>query len=95
MRPGYSQGAELLGDQQRGVVRQHDAAGAEADAACAMGDMGQGDGGGGAGDPWHVVVLGHPVARIAQRLGMAGEVGGIAQRLAGVATFGHGREVEN
>ena len=87
--------AELLGDQQRSVIRQHDAAGADADAARAGRDMRQRDRGRGTGDARQVVMLGHPVAAIAQRLDMAREVERIAQRLAGVAAFDNGGEIEN
>jgi hypothetical protein len=87
------EGAELLRDHQRRVVRQHDAAGADADGARARRDVGQRDG------RWrrwrcrHVVVLGHPVALVAQRLGVPREVERVAQRLPGVAAFGDGGEV--
>ena len=68
------EGAELLGDQQRRVVRQHDAARPDTDRAGRDRDMRQGYRGGGAGDPRHVVVLRHPVAMITQRLHVTGEV---------------------
>ena len=38
------EGAELLGDDERRVVRLHDSAGADADGFCAAGDVGDGDG---------------------------------------------------
>ena len=68
MRPGKSarQRAELLGDHVGRVVRQHDAAGADADRLRAGGDVGDHDRGRGARDAGHVVVLGDPEAAIAQ-----------------------------
>jgi hypothetical protein len=41
------------------------------------------------------VVLGHPVAAVAQPLGQAGEVEAVAQGLAGVATLDDRRQVEH
>ena len=35
------------------------------------------------------MMLGHPEALVAEPLGVAGEVGGVAQRLTGVAAFGN------
>ena len=61
----------------------------------ARGDMGQRDGGGAAGEAGHVVVLGHPEAPVAERLDMAGEVEGVAQRLAGAGALRDGGEVED
>jgi hypothetical protein len=65
--------AELLGNQQRSVIRQHNAAGTDADAVRARPDMRQRDRGRRTGDARQVVMFGHPVAAIAQRLGMARE----------------------
>ena len=87
--------AELFGDQQRRVIRQHDAARADADRAGGHGDMGQSHCRRRAGDSRHVMVFGHPVAPEAQRLHMTGEVDRIAQRLAGVTAFGNGRKIED
>ncbi len=89
------QRAELLGDDQRGVVRQHDAAGADPDGAGAGGDMGECDRGRSTGYARHVVMLGHPISRIAQCLDVAGQIERVAQRLASVAAFGNRRQVEN
>ena len=76
MRPGWSvgEGAELLGDHQRRVVRQHDAAGAEADRLGVGGDVGDQDRGRRAGDRADVVVLGVPDALVAEALGRPGEL---------------------
>ena len=50
---------------------------------------------GSAGDPGHVVVLGHPVPPIAPRFGMLGEVPCIGQGGGGIAPFGDQREIKN
>ncbi len=59
---------ELLGHLQRRVVGQHDAAGADADARGAAGDVADQHRGGGAGDARHVVVLGQPEPVVAPAL---------------------------
>ena len=59
------QRAELLGDHQRRVVGQHDAAGADADRRRAPGHVADRHRGRRAGDAGHVVVLGQPVADVA------------------------------
>jgi hypothetical protein len=41
------------------------------------------------------MMLGHPEAVVAKPLDMAGEVGGVAERLTGVATFGNRRQVQD
>jgi len=57
--------AELLGDLQRRIVRQHDAAGADADRRRAAGDVADQHRRRRARDAGHVVMLGEPVARVA------------------------------
>jgi hypothetical protein len=89
------EGAELLGDDQRRVVGQHDAAGAHPDGAGAAGDMPDDHRGGGAGHADHVVVLGHPVAPVAPGFGVTGEVEGVAQRVGGGVAPAHRDEVED
>ena len=59
------EGAELLGDDKRRVIGEHDAAGAYADGTGACSDVGDDYGGGGAGDSRHVVVFGEPVTPVA------------------------------
>ena len=71
---------EALGDHQRRVVRQHDAARADAHVLGNRGDLADHDVGRGAGDRRQVVVLGDPVAREAEPVGEAGEVERVAQR---------------
>ncbi len=74
------QGAELLGDHQRGVVGQHHAAGAETDALGVGGEVGEEHGGRGGGDAGHGVVLGDPVAVEATAFGRTGDVDGRTDR---------------
>ncbi len=68
------QRAELLRDHQRRVVRQHDAAGADPNAARAAGNMADHDRRRGARDAGDVVMLGEPVALITEALGVTCEV---------------------
>ena len=62
--------AELLRDHERGMVRKHDPARAEADGRRDRGGVGEEHRGRGAGDTGHVVVLGDPVAGVAEPLGL-------------------------
>ena len=64
----FLQGAELLGDDIRGVVGQHHAAGAQADALGLRTDVGDEHGRGRGHDGLHIVVLGVPHAGVAQFL---------------------------
>ena len=59
------QGPKDFGDFERGVVREHDAAGTDADVRGLGADAGEHDLGRGAGEEVHGVVLGHPVAGVA------------------------------
>ena len=97
MRPGNSvvERAEGLGDLQRRMVRQHDAAGADADRRGGGGDMADDHRRGGRGDAGHVVMLGEPEAAIAQRLGMAGKLGAPAQRVGGGGALRDRAEIED
>ena len=76
------QGAELLGDHQRRVVGQHDAAGAEADRVGVRGHVRDEYGRGGGGDGGHVVVLRVPDAPEAGGLGDAGLLHGFGEGFA-------------
>ena len=71
--------AELLGDDQRRVVGEHDPARADADRRRAGGDVSDRNRGRGAGDAGHVVVLGEPEAAVAPALGVPREVDGVAR----------------
>src|SRR3546814_4771822 len=59
-----------------------------------MADMREPDRRRGARDSRHAVMFGHPIAMIAQRLGMAREVGRIGERLRDRPAVGDGDEVE-
>ena len=77
------------------MVRQHDAAGADLDLVGAGRDMGERHRGRGAGDARQVVMLGHPVAPVAERLDMPCQVERVAQGLAGITAFSDRRKIEN
>ena len=95
--PGEKSGqrAELLGDHERRMIRQHDAAGADADRLRAGGDVADDDRRGRAGDAGHVVVLGQPEAPVVPAFGVLREVEGVAQRGGGVAAQADGGEIED
>jgi hypothetical protein len=88
------QRAELFRDDERRVVREHDAARAEADAVRVGREVGQDHGGRGGGDARHRVVLGDPVAVEAARLGELGDPHAGAQRVRGGAAGAHGHQVQ-
>ena len=89
------QRAELLGDDQGRVVRQHDAAGPDADGLRRRRHRADDDRGRSAGDARHVVVLGQPEAFVAEALGLAGQIESVGQRLRDIGALGHRGEVEN
>ncbi len=84
------QRTELFGDDQRRVIRQHDAAGTDADGPGAAGHVADDQRGRGAGDPRHVVVLGQPVALETQALRMLCQRERVAQSLGGAGALGIG-----
>ena len=89
------EGAEDFGYLQRGVVWEHDAAGAYADTGgcgCGAGDE---DLGRGAGEQVHGVVLGVPEARVAERVNVLGEGEGVGESVGGCEAGGDGGLVEN
>ena len=61
-----AEGAELLGDDQRGVIGEHHAAGSHADPVGGRRDPGDEDGGGAGGDRRHPVVLRDPETPVAE-----------------------------
>ena len=67
------QGAELLSDRERGVVREHDTAGTEPDGGGVGSDVPDQHARGRRGNGGHVVVLGVPDPPIARPLGDLGE----------------------
>ena len=89
------QHAELLGHLQAGVVRQHHAGGADADARRGGGDGADQDLRRGAGLAGRVVVFGAPVARVAERLAMLRQRQALADRGVRRAAGHHGRLVEH
>jgi hypothetical protein len=97
MRPGKQgvQGAELLGDDQGRVVRQHDAARSDAHGPGATGHMGDHHARCRTRDADHVVVLGQPVAIVAPPFGVLRQIERVAQGIGGREAFGNGREIEN
>ena len=78
------EGAELLGDQQRRVVGQHDAARTESDRGGVRGDVGDQHAGRRRRDRVHVVVLGVPDPAKSPSFGPLGDADG------GVESFAHG-----
>ena len=76
-------------------MREHDAAGAYADAGGFGGGAGYEDLGCGGGEEIHGVMLGVPEAGVAEGVDMAGEVEGISESLRGREAGGDGGLVEN
>ena len=66
--------AELLRDQQRRVIRQHDPAGTDPDRLRARRDVRHDDAGRGARDAGHIVMLGNPVALVAPAFSVLREI---------------------
>ncbi|GAA2647080.1 hypothetical protein GCM10010425_66350 [Streptomyces spororaveus] len=87
--------AELLDRRQRGAVPELHRAGAEPDGRGRGGGQREHDRRGGPGDPRIEVVLGEPVAGIAELLGLPGEIDAVPQGLGGGGTGGDGDEVED
>jgi hypothetical protein len=61
------------------VVGEHDPAGADADRRRVVGDVADQDRGGRARDAGYAVVLGEPEARVAESLGVSGEIDRVAE----------------
>ena len=88
------QGAELLGNHQRWMVRQHDTAGAHPDTPGFASDVPHQYRGGGTGNPFHIVVLCQPETLEAKCLRMLGVTHAVGQcRCYGVA-LAHGGQFE-
>ncbi len=75
------QDAEGLDDFERRVIRQHDAAGADAEMRRLAGDRPDDDLRRGTGDTGHVVVLSEPVARESEPVGQPRQIDRVPQRL--------------
>ena len=84
------QSAELLGDDERCVVREHDASGTHPDRGGPVRDVADHHRGRRARDSGHVVMLRHPVTAVPERLCAAGEVEGVANRQRRASAFGDG-----
>ena len=87
--------AEDFGYLEWGVVREHDAAGAYADAAGGSGGAGDEDLGRGAGKQVHGVVLGVPEARVAEGVDVLGEGERVREGVGWGEASGDGRLVED
>ena len=74
--------AKRFGHGQRRVIGQHDAAGADADTRRDVGHVADHDFRHGAGDQRRVVMLGEPVARVAELVGKPREIERVAQCVA-------------
>ena len=90
-----AQHAEGFGDLERAVVRQHDAAAADADARRRGGDRADQRLGARAGEHRRAVMFGDPVAMVAARVGAPREVDAVAQRLRAGRAFGDRRLIEH
>lgn len=77
------------------MIRQHDAAGADAAGRRRGRDTRDQNSGSGAGDLRHVVVLGQPVTAVAQSLGMLNKFNRVAKGLPGVAALQNGRKIQD
>jgi hypothetical protein len=86
---------EALHDGQRGVIGQHHAAGADAQTGCHGRNLPDHDLGRRARDVRQVVMLGDPIARVAQRIGVAREIEAVVQGLRGRCGRGHRRKIED
>jgi hypothetical protein len=87
-------GSELFRDDKRRVVRQHDATRTDAHALCRRGHMTDDDRRRRAGDAGHVVVLGEPVAVIAQTLCLFCQIDSVGKRFGCGFPFGNRRKIE-
>jgi hypothetical protein len=87
--------AELLGNEEGSVVRQHNTARADADRRCLCGDVRDDDCRRRTRDARYSVVFGDPEAVVAQSFSMAREIGGIAKCLRGRTALNDRGEIEN
>src|SRR5262252_934935 len=77
------------------MIWQHDAAGADANRFRAPCDITHHERCGCAGDAGHVVMLGQPVAKVAPRLGVPGEIERVVQRVGGGHPVCDRRKIKN
>ena len=97
MRPGNSASKHLeaLRDHERRVVRQHHAARADADVRRRGRDLADHDLGRGTGDVREIVMLGDPIARVAEPVRKPREIERVAQRGRARRGGGDGRQIED
>src|SRR5690606_706037 len=88
------QGAELFGDDQGCMVRQHNAAGADPDMLCFSGHMADKHGGSRAGDVFHIMMLSQPDTAVAQALDMARYGNGAANSLGNAFAGSYGSQIQ-
>ncbi len=86
---------EALGHHQRRMVGQHHAAGADADVVRYRGDLADHQVGRGARHRGQIVVLGEPVADIAEAIDMARQIDAVLQRVGRTGACGDDGEVED
>ncbi len=91
----HLQHAELLGDLERRIMGEHHPARADADVARLARHLSDEDLRAGAREGIAVVVLGQPVAVIAQRIARLGERDGLGDGVGGVAVLADRRLVED
>ncbi len=89
------QSAELLGDDHRGVVREHDPAGADADARRRIRNRTDQHGRGRTGDSGHSVVFRDPEPPVTERVRQPRRLDRLRERLGMGHPLIHGREVEH
>jgi hypothetical protein len=89
------EGVKRLRDSQRRVVGQHDAARADADPRGCRGDVLDQDLGGRARDAGHAVVLGKPVAHVAELFDPPRQVDRVTERFGGRGARADRNQVED
>ncbi len=87
--------AELLCDDQRRVVRQHDAARADANGPGAAGDVPDDDRRGRARDSFHAVMFGEPEAQEPEFFRSLRKAQRVAERVGGRCALRDGGEIQN
>ena len=87
--------AELLGDGERRVVRQHHTTGAETDGGGVGGDVGDQHAGGGRCDRGHVVVLGVPDTLVSPSLRPLRQRHAVGKRIGRRVAASDDRQIEN
>ena len=89
------EGGVLLGDDQRGVVGEHDPAGSHPQGGGGVGQVADEHGRGRTGHGRHPVVLGHPHPPVAEPFDHRGQAGGVGQGVGRGRALGHRGQVEH